>query len=951
MATVEGVGIKGETRTLKFTPFVGCAVITHELLTKRLSLDRLAKINFRMKKRILVCLIAAFAMSIGMKAQTCKIGTVEYDSLSTALWSVPAGGTAKITMLKDCEVYYADIRGSQNITIDLNSKNIYLDNPFYVDSKSLLKIEDTGGNGTVRSDNMVIYNKGNTTLCSGRYIQGMGTFSCIGNYGKMDINDADIVTEGEYEAIFNYGELNINGGTVTHLGTGSGDAFDYRRCLWTAEGSTTKIEGGTFQDMGNSNALCFNGDATISDVNVEAEGRGAFCVGVYTNSNVNIESGEFVSHSNSYVVANYSKGNLIISGGTFTHGDDSYVADYDERIVLFSTDDTNTHIKGGTFIGEDDSPTLFVRGNCTIDDITVENSGSYYCLYTYRDAKVTINGGDFTSSGRHIICHSSTKPLVINDGSFSNPVSHGIYVSSGTSAYINGGDFSYAGVIGTYGDLYIRGGSFDGKSSDGTITTSSTGHAYLFGGQFYNQKGYPIKGSTIAFGGLYSHISSGYEERYVGNRLDNEDAETKIKYRYLIKPLPSKDLGKVWLRNVKTGKYLSVGDGGMWLTQALTKEDGLCLDMLDVADGAYISFVTKFARSYTCLLQDDGIYFGQYGILGYSDKDSDGTYNLFADRIHNQGLFIKKEIRPGVYSLKLEKRGFIGDKDGIVFNRYESDADECTHWEFVTYDDIKSSLYDADIDNGVDATKFISNPDLLIYLQRSSVNDSLTADLLQPWTGLSLYTYTDSKNYQWSYASVTAKKFNTSQTITDLPNGFYKVSCQGFYRNASTAGLAANKHNNGTERLNVMFYANDREVPLKSIADGATSTKLAPNSVKTTCGYLPVTGNDPSIYFENGLYDNSIIVQVTDGTLTIGVKQQNSVVSGEWTAFDHFRLTYYGNYNMSYDDFVTGVVSTSDIAPQPVSFYDTFGTMHKSPTKGINIVRMTDGTTRKVMVK
>lgn len=138
------------------------------------------------------------------------------------------------------------------------------------------------------------------------------------------------------------------------------------------------------------------------------------------------------------------------------------------------------------------------------------------------------------------------------------------------------------------------------------------------------------------------------------------------------------------------------------------------------------------------------------------------------------------------------------------------------------------------------------------------------------------------------------KTYNTYQTLTGLPNGFYNVSVQGFYREGGFAAAAVN-HNGSTESLNALLYANGKEQPLQSIF-----TEAGKVSCEGTAGTDGIEGafpnnmNAASSFFSANLYWNKIEkVAVTDGTLTIGIKK-TTAVGDDWTIFDNFRVQYLG---------------------------------------------------------
>jgi len=67
-----------------------------------------------------------------------------------------------------------------------------------------------------------------------------------------------------------------------------------------------------------------------------------------------------------------------------------------------------------------------------------------------------------------------------------------------------------------------------------------------------------------------------------------------------------------------------------------------------------------------------------------------------------------------------------------------------------------------------------------------------------------------------------AEKFNTNfnvfQTIHSLPAGAYEVRVQSYYRDGSATAAFENYWYNGSYNENVLFYANERSVPVVSIA-------------------------------------------------------------------------------------------------------------------------------------
>ncbi len=184
----------------------------------------------------------------------------------------------------------------------------------------------------------------------------------------------------------------------------------------------------------------------------------------------------------------------------------------------------------------------------------------------------------------------------------------------------------------------------------------------------------------------------------------------------------------------------------------------------------------------------------------------------------------------------------------------------------------------------------------------------------------------------WSGTSFTAasqgvaehyyKNFDFYQELTGLPNGRYQVSVQSFYR-AGGKDDASAAHNNGTEQLNAKFYANDSEVSVVSLYS-TDAYSLSPYSYPDNVIQANQAFND------NDLYHNTLECVVTDGTLKLGIRN-NNMLAYDWCCFDNFKITYL--------DALTGIQGiTSDPAKQKGTIYGIDGIKYQQvPTQGIYI--------------
>ena len=134
--------------------------------------------------------------------------------------------------------------------------------------------------------------------------------------------------------------------------------------------------------------------------------------------------------------------------------------------------------------------------------------------------------------------------------------------------------------------------------------------------------------------------------------------------------------------------------------------------------------------------------------------------------------------------------------------------------------------------------------------------------------------------------------FNLQQVVRGLPEGRYRLSCQGFYRDGSYS-QAATSYAAGSFTSNALLYANDARTSLPSICTEAGS--MGSLGVSTSVGYVPNNMEQVQQYFYNSGYNTELETEVDGtGTMTIGIKK-DKLISNDWTIFSNFRLTYLGS--------------------------------------------------------
>ena len=125
--------------------------------------------------------------------------------------------------------------------------------------------------------------------------------------------------------------------------------------------------------------------------------------------------------------------------------------------------------------------------------------------------------------------------------------------------------------------------------------------------------------------------------------------------------------------------------------------------------------------------------------------------------------------------------------------------------------------------------------------------------------------------------------FNLYQTV-NVPNGKYRLSVQAFY----------NPANNDMGYL----YANEVRQPIVQRNSEGMSNNYGPGgwdrvTINGSRRYVPNNMEAANYCFEQGLYNNSMEVEVTNGTLTFGLICEYTP-GANWCQFDNFKLEYYG---------------------------------------------------------
>ena len=267
-------------------------------------------------------------------------------------------------------------------------------------------------------------------------------------------------------------------------------------------------------------------------------------------------------------------------------------------------------------------------------------------------------------------------------------------------------------------------------------------------------------------------------------------------------------------------------------------------------------------------------------------------------------------------------------------------------------------------DDPKDLTSLIVNPGFTL----TDAESGLTTDTGEGWT-----TSRDGGDMNFRISAgefYNNKSFDIHQTLYGLAPGFYRLSCNAFYRDGGYE-IAAGKHRRGVEDLNAMLYAGPEDAwtytPIMSIIEDGQSEPTASQNVNVAdslttednpieAWYIPNAMEDAGPAFSKNLYYNELNFEVKEGqVINIGIRKEQQTEANDWTIFDTFQLFYYGNGEENRPD---GVQDIEEGVAKVVrsTYYTIDGAQIAKPTqRGLYIRKdeLSDGTvkTGKILVK
>lgn len=150
------------------------------------------------------------------------------------------------------------------------------------------------------------------------------------------------------------------------------------------------------------------------------------------------------------------------------------------------------------------------------------------------------------------------------------------------------------------------------------------------------------------------------------------------------------------------------------------------------------------------------------------------------------------------------------------------------------------------------------------------------------------------------------KNYDTYQKVSDLPNGVYALGVKAFYRAGNPEPAYANyKAQNEQSRYAKLYAVTGADTLRQAIVSPFTAAQSVPTGVgnestvtDSETGQTLIVPNNmvAAEYYMHTLnaYDNKLLVGINSGEMTIGV-EKTVTIGGDWSIFDDFSLTYYGN--------------------------------------------------------
>ena len=222
---------------------------------------------------------------------------------------------------------------------------------------------------------------------------------------------------------------------------------------------------------------------------------------------------------------------------------------------------------------------------------------------------------------------------------------------------------------------------------------------------------------------------------------------------------------------------------------------------------------------------------------------------------------------------------------------------------------------------------------------------------IEGWTTTAMNGY---KQYSVSYNRT---PFELYQDLSGLEEGTYKVTVHTYYRAGYWYDEETHINNSEDTHLTTLYaQTSDKKFskPVLNLTEGAVAAADVPegsgNTYTLTSGLIAPDGTSPTVAFFNaGYYLNELeFVVPADGKVRIGLSKTKTY-DNDYEVVGAWKLYYYP-HGLPTD--IEGVdVDESTVGDGiPVAFYSLSGTKLAAPQRGFNIVKYSNGLSKKVLI-
>ena len=270
-----------------------------------------------------------------------------------------------------------------------------------------------------------------------------------------------------------------------------------------------------------------------------------------------------------------------------------------------------------------------------------------------------------------------------------------------------------------------------------------------------------------------------------------------------------------------------------------------------------------------------------------------------------------------------------GTAKNIIDEHVLADSVVLAETEFL--ESLKVAAVAAGYGKGMDISSLIANRNLS-EVSEEAVKDEEGNTLGKIATGWSGYVYRsatreDMKMSAAEFCNENAK-FNISQTLTGMKNGFYQVKLNaGFRANGDllSYNYAAMAYANNVATFVPVIREDAVEDSLESYQGNYADKKIYSKDSTEVYGWGIWGCEGAAQAFMNGRYEVTLVAQVTDGNLTIGLKNEGTTKGGDWTGAGNFRLFYLG------EDIADAAEALKEVAEYNAARISTLTELYTAP--------------------